>query len=124
MRRLPRSRSARHSIPGSRALRWCASIESRWRRTRSSPRRAGSVAGDDHDISRRLACAVAKRGWRVELHGEAVVVTEAVGHAAERHLDAALLDPDLLMKARLACAGFVGHARARRQYDLDDLNGR
>src|SRR5262249_21314176 len=108
MRRLPRNRSARRSVPGSRAHRRCAGIESRWRPTRSSPPRRRWLARDDHDVPRRLACAVAKRGWLVELHGQAVVAPEPIGDAAERHLDAALLDPDLLMQARVAGGGLIG----------------
>src|SRR6266498_1931684 len=90
----------------------------------SSPRRTRTLGCDDHDISCRLARAVAKRRWLVELHGEAVVFREAIRNATERHLDTALLHPDLLMNTHVARASFVSHARAGRQNDLDDLKGR
>src|SRR5713101_2345318 len=90
----------------------------------SSPRRTRTLGRDDHDISRRLARAVAKRRWLVELHREAVVFREATRNAPERHFDAPLLHPDLLMDTQFACASFVSHSGAGRQNDVDDLNGR
>src|SRR2546425_829074 len=89
-----------------------------------SPRRTRTFRGDDHDVSRRLARAVAIRDGLVQLHGEAVVLREAIRDAPERHLETALLHPDLLMNAHGARACFVRHPRAGRQNDLDDVNGR
>ncbi len=46
-----------------------------------------ALARDDHDVSRRLARAVAKRRWLVELHGQAVVFREAIASRCRRDLD-------------------------------------
>src|SRR5262245_41648811 len=89
-----------------------------------SPRRTRALGGDDDDVPRRLARAVAKRHRLVELPGEAVVFREAIGDVAVRDFDAPLLHPDLLMNAHVARAGLVGHSRSGGQNDLDDANRR
>src|SRR5882724_3567648 len=92
--------------------------------TSSSPRNTRTLRCHDYDISRDFPRAVAKRRWLVELHGEAVVFRQVVRNTTEHHLDTPLLHPDLLMNTHVARAGFISHACAGRQNDLDDLNGR
>src|SRR5690242_3636500 len=90
----------------------------------SSPWRPRALGGDEDDIARGPARAVAKRGRLVELHREAVVGGQTMRHFPDGHLDRPLLDPDLLMNAHVARAGLVGDSGARWQQHFDDLDRR
>src|SRR5262245_10901853 len=89
----------------------------------SSPRCTRTLACDDHNVSSGFARAIAKRGWLVELHGEAIVFRKTIRNTAERYFDTPLLHPDLLIDIHVASSGFVSHSCAGRQNDLDNLNG-
>ena len=93
----------------------------------SSALRGGAgprVGGKRHQIAGGSVGVVAKHGRSVEAHGQAVAGTEAIGVVTEGQVDLALDDPDLLMNDRRAVPGVVGHARARREHHLDQLDGR
>src|SRR5580692_8203396 len=99
-------------------LSWCALDES------SYPRCTRGLRRQDHDIARNLARSIAKCNRFIELHRQAVVFRETIWHIADRHLHPPFLHPDLLMDTHLTSAGFISHARASRQIDLDDLDWR
>src|SRR5580658_961393 len=90
----------------------------------SASRGRCALAGEHDQIAHGPARAVAKHGWLVELHGQTVILIEPVGHTPDRQLETPLAHPDLLVDADLARCALVGHARACRQLDLDDLQRR
>src|ERR1700722_2401481 len=89
----------------------------------SSPGCTRALTGDDDDVARRIARAVAQVYWLIELYGEAIAPFQAMGSATKRHLNAALLHQDLVMNADIAGTRFNRHARAGRQNYFDDLKG-
>ena len=94
-----------HQPPQSASCRW----------------RKRALTGDDDDVARRIARAVAQVYWLIELYGEAIAPFQAMGSATKRHLNAALLHQDLVMNADIAGTRFNRHARAGRQNYFDDL---
>src|SRR5580700_7976555 len=88
------------------------------------PRGPRPLAAEHHEITRRTARPIAKRGRLIELHGEAVVLRQPIGHTTDTDLELALLHPDLLMNAHLARPGLIGDSCTARKEHFDDLNRR
>ncbi|CAM2155920.1 hypothetical protein PT2222_350044 [Paraburkholderia tropica] len=96
----------------------------RSRRSCRAPCAAVGDAAERHEITRRLARGVAIDDRAIEAHRETVAGAQAPALLADGHLHFSLDDPDLLMDFRVAQAGVVGHALARRELHFHELQRR